>query len=1456
MRKPKFNLSLCSFLLLLLSLGTAVLGAQESPIIYSEVAVELTDEVSVEQLEASGVDLDHFHPVMGTNTLVIPRSELSLLSATGLPFTVTEPDLASAIEARNIAQIGKYQVDPAMKTTAGFELGSMGGFYTYAEVLQQMDEMFSLYPNLITQRFSIGTTIEGRTIWAVKISDNPNTDESTAEAPVYFDALHHAREPGSMATVINFMFHMLENYNTDAGIEYLIDNREIFIVPVVNPDGYEYNRQTNPNGGGLWRKNRRVNSGSSCRGVDLNRNYDSDFGGQGTSSNPCSNSYRGTSAFSEPESQAIRDFTTSIGAPIAYTTHTSGGYWLGPDFSDGRADFAIHAELNSDCMDENEYAYGDANLILGYAAGTTQGWMYEDLGTLSWTPEIGTTGFWPAPSEIISLVNQQIKPYEYACWVAGARADLQDFAVTSAQGLSTAAPLELDVRIKNTGLSRTAQNVSVTITPDNAGVTAVSGTQSYGNIASRAFATNATPFSFTVDPSVPVGTVVTFTVSVSQEGVESDSDFFQLAVGQPNVLFSDDAEGGTGAWSNGGSGTTWQTSDEDSYSGANCFVDSRLGHTSTNNSRTFTTTNGISLAGTSNPRLEFVAKWGLFTTVDYVRLQVSVNGGSWANLSTASTETVNGGPAFRENEPWTFQSVDLSAYAGQSVRFRFASFSNGSLRTDGFYFDDFRVVDYTAPPVCGVTGSIVSETCDGNNTVTTADDSYTITVSATVTNGSGAYDVLVNGSEVVANVTSGTATSFPVAASGGTVAISFRDATDNGCTSGTLTSGALSSCSPTCNDGIQNGNETGVDCGGPDCAACPTCNDGIQNGNETGVDCGGPDCSACPTTGLQFEQGTIAAVGSSWISVPLNNSYTSMVVVATPVLPNNGTAPVVTRVRNASGSAFELRVQNPSDAAIGNYDVHYLVVEEGVYTQANDGVKLEAVKLVDNVTSRKNGWSLQARTYQQAYSSPVIVGQVMTANDADWSVFWTASATSRTNPPSSSSFSAGKHVGEDPDIGRAAETIGYVVVEAGTGDIQGTEYAAGIGSDIVRGPQNSSTGYTYGLSGLTGASAAVASAAALDGGDGGWPVLYGGNPFTTNQVVLSFDEDQAGDSERSHTTEQVAYLAFGASAGAGNCSDGIQNGSETGVDCGGPDCAPCATCNDGIQNGSETGVDCGGPDCAACPTCSDGIQNGSETGVDCGGPDCAACPVNYCSSSANSTQFEHIASITIGGVTNTTDDDNGYGDYTGTTPIPMGGTVSFSMTPGFSGSAYTEGWVVWIDYNADGDFTDAGELALQVSGSSTVTGTVTVPGGLSGTSRMRIQMRYNAFNGSSCGTYPEGEVEDYTVDFSGGAKTFGGQEMVIFQPKPFPVGKVLLFPNPVSTELTIVVPGLERGGEGHVWRIVDAAGREVATGNTTAGEFAGGYRLSVAPLPAGMYYFSLPTVDRKITKRFIVSKRR
>ncbi len=105
-------------------------------------------------------------------------------------------------------------------------------------------------------------------------------------------------------------------------------------------------------------------------------------------------------------------------------------------------------------------------------------------------------------------------------------------------------------------------------------------------------------------------------------------------------------------------------------------------------------------------------------------------------------------------------------------------------------------------------------------------------------------------------------------------------------------------------------------------------------------------------------------------------------------------------------------------------------------------------------------------------------------------------------------------------------------------------------------------------------------------------------------------------------------------APAPTCNDGVQNGDETGVDCGGSNCSPCATCNDGIQNGNETGVDCGGS-CAPCVTCNDGVQNGDETGVDCGGSNCAPCNTGGCNDTEVSITitFDNYSSETSWSIT-------------------------------------------------------------------------------------------------------------------------------------------------------------------------------------------------------------------------------
>jgi hypothetical protein len=152
----------------------------------------------------------------------------------------------------------------------------------------------------------------------------------------------------------------------------------------------------------------------------------------------------------------------------------------------------------------------------------------------------------------------------------------------------------------------------------------------------------------------------------------------------------------------------------------------------------------------------------------------------------------------------------------------------------------------------------------------------------------------------------------------------------------------------------------------------------------------------------------------------------------------------------------------------------------------------------------------------------------MSENDPAWSVFW-SQGSSRTNPPSATALLTGKTVAEDPDTTRANEVVGFVVLEAGHGTLGGVEYEAALGPDTVLGAADSPP-YTYSFTTPFASvpRGAVVSMAAVDGPNGGWAQLYGAAPLSTTTMTLSIDEDQVGDSERNHTSEQVAYVAFGA----------------------------------------------------------------------------------------------------------------------------------------------------------------------------------------------------------------------------------------------------------------------------------------------------------------------------------------
>ncbi|WP_428819053.1 hypothetical protein [Microbulbifer sp. MCCC 1A16149] len=259
----------------------------------------------------------------------------------------------------------------------------------------------------------------------------------------------------------------------------------------------------------------------------------------------------------------------------------------------------------------------------------------------------------------------------------------------------------------------------------------------------------------------------------------------------------------------------------------------------------------------------------------------------------------------------------------------------------------------------------------------------------------------------------------------------------------------------------------------------------------------------------------------TWTTVTLDHVYQQPVVVTTP-LYGVATPPVVVRVRNVSGNQFEIMLQrvDTTNEPV-SLPVHYMAVEAGTYNEAEHGITMEAALYQSSVTDRKRMWNAESISLLNSYTSPVVFGQVMSANDSSWSVFWSRGA-SETEVASTSDIRIGKHVGEDRQYVRAQETLGYIVVESGSGTISGRDYVVGLGSDSVRGVDNGK--YSYPLNGLTSPTTAILTQAAMDGIDGSWAVLRD-TPSATS-IALSVDEDQILQSERSHTTEQVGYWVF------------------------------------------------------------------------------------------------------------------------------------------------------------------------------------------------------------------------------------------------------------------------------------------------------------------------------------------
>ncbi|MCS7074121.1 MAG: M14 family metallopeptidase, partial [Bacteroidia bacterium] len=416
-----------NFTLLLFFFAFSLYGFSQDNL-YHRVRI-LLDGRSLTEIAKTGAAIDHAHIRPGVWVEAeLSTSEIAAIQQAGFRTEILIADLESYYATQN--QISKQQrisssgcfTNVSTTIPAGFTLGSMGGFFTYEEMEAHLDTMRARFPNLITAKQPLSptlTTEEGRPVWVVKISKNPDVDE--VEPELYYTAVHHAREPGSLSQLIFFMYYLLENYQTDPNIQYLLDHTELYFTPVLNPDGYIFNQNNDPLGGGMWRKNRR-NNGDGTYGVDLNRNYGFNWGYDDLGSSPDPNwgTYRGPAPFSEPETQMVRDFVNQHQFQFALNYHTYSnlliypwGYQPDLETDDSIAFRAMARELTS----VNHYLPGTANNTVGYISnGDALDWMYGEQTTkpkiLCFTPEVGNyqDGFWPPINRIIPLCMENIHP--------------------------------------------------------------------------------------------------------------------------------------------------------------------------------------------------------------------------------------------------------------------------------------------------------------------------------------------------------------------------------------------------------------------------------------------------------------------------------------------------------------------------------------------------------------------------------------------------------------------------------------------------------------------------------------------------------------------------------------------------------------------------------------------------------------------------------------------------------------------------------------------------------------------------------------------------------------------------------------------------------------------------------------------------------------------------------------
>ncbi|XP_048196185.1 carboxypeptidase A1 [Perognathus longimembris pacificus] len=328
------------------------------------------------------------------------------LESHGIDYRIMIEDVQSLLDKE------KEQMSTSRSRAQSTDTFNYATYHTLEEIYDFMDLLVTENPQLVS-KIQIGNSYEGRPIYVLKFSTGGDSRPA-----IWIDTGIHSREWVTQASGVWFAKQITQDYGQEPTLTTILDNMDIFVEIVTNPDGFAFTHSKNR----MWRKTRSITAGSICVGVDPNRNWDAGFGKPGASSNPCSDTYRGKFANSEVEVKSIVDFVKAHGNIKAFISiHSYSqlllypyGYTSQPAPDKEELDQLSKSAVTAlASLYGTKFTYGSIIKAIYQASGSTIDWTYSQGIKYSFTFELRDTGRYG-----FLLPASQIIPTAQETWLA------------------------------------------------------------------------------------------------------------------------------------------------------------------------------------------------------------------------------------------------------------------------------------------------------------------------------------------------------------------------------------------------------------------------------------------------------------------------------------------------------------------------------------------------------------------------------------------------------------------------------------------------------------------------------------------------------------------------------------------------------------------------------------------------------------------------------------------------------------------------------------------------------------------------------------------------------------------------------------------------------------------------------------------------------------------------------